>query len=64
MIRQSFNAGWTVGKNKSFFDLAPGETPVPVTLPHDAMISQKRSAEAASGNKKGFFPDKCLCETV
>jgi beta-galactosidase len=58
MIRQSFNDGWTVGKNKGFFDLAPEEAYKPVTLPHDAMISQQRSAQAVSGNKKGFFPDK------
>lgn len=58
MIRHSFNDGWTVGTNKGFFNLAPGDPPQPVTLPHDAMIAQPRNAQAVSGNKKGFFPDK------
>jgi beta-galactosidase len=57
MIRNSFNSGWTVGPNKGFFNMAPGEQPKPVTLPHDMMISQKRSPEAVSGVKKGYFPD-------
>jgi beta-galactosidase len=57
MIRNSFNANWTVGPNKGFFNMAPGEPPKPVTLPHDAMITQKRNAEAVSGGKKGYFPD-------
>jgi|HigsolmetaGSP11D_1036233.scaffolds.fasta_scaffold04499_2 beta-galactosidase len=58
MIRLSFNDGWTVGKRRGFFNLAPAEASQPVTLPHDAMIAQKRDAQAVSGNKKGFFPDK------
>lgn len=58
MIRHSFNEGWTIGANKGFFNIAPGDPPQPVTLPHDAMIAQRRSAGAISGNKKGFFPDK------
>jgi beta-galactosidase len=58
VIRISFNEGWTVGKKRGFFNLAPDETPVHVTLPHDAMIGQKRNPEAVSGTKKGFFPDK------
>ncbi|MEH7492604.1 glycoside hydrolase family 2 TIM barrel-domain containing protein [Neobacillus niacini] len=57
MIRNSFNSGWTVGPNKGFFNMAPGEQPKPVTLPHDVMITHKRSAEAVSGGKKGYFPD-------
>lgn len=57
MIRNSFNANWTVGSNKGFFNMAPGGEPKPVTLPHDAMITQQRSAEVLSGGKKGYFPD-------
>ncbi|MFB3160188.1 glycoside hydrolase family 2 TIM barrel-domain containing protein [Neobacillus sp. 179-J 1A1 HS] len=57
MIRNTFNSGWTVGPNKGFFNMAPGELPKPVTLPHDAMIGKKRNAEAVSGVKKGYFPD-------
>jgi beta-galactosidase len=57
MIRNSFNSGWTVGPNKGFFNMTPGEQPKPVTLPHDVMITQKRSPEAVSGSKKGYYPD-------
>ncbi|RRJ64602.1 glycoside hydrolase family 2 protein [Paenibacillus oralis] len=58
MIRQSFNRDWTVGPPKDFFNIAPCMEPEPVTLPHDAMIAQKRSAQSVSGGKKGFFADK------
>jgi len=57
MIRESFNQGWTVGPNTGFFNMAPGEPPKQVTLPHDAMIMRQREAQAASGGKKGYFPD-------
>jgi beta-galactosidase len=57
MIRNSFNDNWTVGPNKGFFNMAPGEQPKSVTLPHDAMISQYRIADSVSGGKKGYFPD-------
>ncbi len=57
MIRKTFNDNWTVGPNKGFFNLAPGQAPKPVTLPHDAMIEQQRTAQACSGGKKGYFPD-------
>lgn len=57
MIRDSFNHGWTVGPNTGFFNMASGEAPKQVTLPYDAMIMQKRDDKAASGGKKGFFPD-------
>lgn len=58
MIRESFNNGWTVGANAGFFNMAIDETPKEVTLPYDAMIMEKRDAQAVSGGKKGFFPDK------
>lgn len=57
MIRNSFNSGWTVGPNRGFFNMVPGEPPKQVTLPHDAMILKKRDARAISGGKKGYFPD-------
>lgn len=57
MIRNSFNNDWTVGPNRGFFNMAPGEPPKPVTLPYDAMIAQNRKADAASGGKKAYFPD-------
>lgn len=58
MIRRSFNRDWTVGPPKGFFNLGPRVAPESVTLPHDAMIAQKRSEQSAGGNKKGFFSDK------
>lgn len=57
MIRESFNHGWTVGSNTGFFNMAPSEPPKQVNLPHDAMIMEQRTAQAVSGNKKGYFPD-------
>ena len=42
MKKQSFNTGW----------LCNGQ---PVTLPHDAMIQEKRSADASNGGH-GYFP--------
>ncbi|WP_243076267.1 glycoside hydrolase family 2 TIM barrel-domain containing protein [Microbacterium sp. SS28] len=43
-----FTDGWTVA--------ARGEAPRPVTLPHDAMITEKRTADAPSGAHGGYFP--------
>lgn len=57
MIRQTFNRDWTVGPPTDFFNIAPGVEPVQVTLPHDAMISQKRSPQSVSGGRKGYFTD-------
>lgn len=51
MNRNSFNSGWTVGQNKGFFNMAAGEAPKPVTLPHDVMISQKRNEQSISGKQ-------------
>ena len=45
---QSFNDNWTFCRE--------GGTPVPVTLPHDAMIHEKRRATAAGGKNNGYFP--------
>ena len=43
-----FNENWTFCRE--------GGTPVPVTLPHDAMIAEKRRENAASGTNNGYFP--------
>ena len=44
-----FNDNWTFRKE--------GETlSVPVTLPHDAMLTEKRRASALGGKNNGFFP--------
>lgn len=57
MIRESFNHRWTVGPSTSFFNMAFGEPPKQVTLPYDAMIANRRDAQAVSKNKKAFYPD-------
>lgn len=43
MKKQSFNTGWTCNGK-------------PVTLPHDAMIHEQRTADAVGGSAHGFFP--------
>lgn len=44
-----WNDGWLFGRQ--------GESPrVPVTLPHDAMIHEQRSAQAPGGSAHGYFP--------
>ncbi|HSA52138.1 MAG TPA: glycoside hydrolase family 2, partial [Yinghuangia sp.] len=59
MIRQSFNADWAVRpKVNPFAELSGASVPFePVTLPHDAVIGQQRSA--AQGGDRGagaYFP--------
>lgn len=58
MARTSFNAGWTVKpKVSSFSDLVGGAgEDVSVTLPHDAMISLRRSETESEGPSTGYFP--------
>lgn len=50
MKKKDFNRGWlfgTVGKEPSM---------QPVTLPHDAMLYEKRSKDAATAGACGYFP--------
>ena len=49
MTSVSFDAGWTVSP-------VDREAPVPVTLPHDAMIHEPRDPKAASWAHGGYFP--------
>ncbi|MWB98410.1 glycoside hydrolase family 2 TIM barrel-domain containing protein [Agromyces seonyuensis] len=49
MTTTLFTDGWT-------FHRAGDETGEPVRLPHDAMIAEPRSADAATGNHGGYFP--------
>lgn len=44
-----FNTGWTC---KHLTDQGPGK---PVTLPHDAMLGEKRSEQAAGGTNTGWY---------
>ncbi len=57
MRRTPFNDGWTVGsKSNSFAELIVGRgaEPVPVTLPHDAMIGSERSPAGQAAT--AYFP--------
>ena len=50
MKKKDFNRGWlfgAVGKEQSM---------QPVTLPHDAMLYEKRSKDAATAGACGYFP--------
>lgn len=44
-----FTSGWS-------FERRPGHDKTAVTLPHDAMISETRSAQAGTGNHGAYFP--------
>lgn len=61
MISTSFNDGWTVGPKVGIFgstaDAAPRR---PVTLPHDGVRELARSADAAGGSHRAFYPDAHL----
>lgn len=47
-MKFELNAGWTVER--------AGEVPTPVTLPHDAMIHERRDRKAPAGPASGFYP--------
>ena len=50
MKKQNFNTGW-------LFSAVGGEQAMkPVTLPHDAMLYEKRSKNAATAGACGYFP--------
>ena len=50
MLKVDFNRDWLFAKEAS-----PAKTKC-VTLPHDAMILEERSADAVTGTAGGFFP--------
>lgn len=50
MIKSSFHTGWMFSRQ------GEEEQAVPVTLPHDAMIHEKRSRTASTGGAGGYFP--------
>ena len=58
MIRQSFNDGWMVKKNPwNRKEDNQGEYVFqPVTLPHDAMISERRDPGNPSGTAGAYYP--------
>ncbi|RXZ71204.1 glycoside hydrolase family 2 TIM barrel-domain containing protein [Agromyces albus] len=59
MTRSSFNTGWRVRPKMSPFAALQGggDEGTSVTLPHDALVTLPRSAEAAGTGHTGFFPD-------
>ena len=61
MFPISFNAGWEYcenGGNALFDPRAAKVRRIPVTLPHDAAIHEKRSPDAPGGTAKGYYPSK------
>ena len=55
MIPTSFNHDWGVRPRSSTFFAFGGAPYEAVTLPHDALIAEPRSADAADGANSGFF---------
>ena len=57
MARSSFNLDWSVAPNVSVFsEITGGSTSAEaVTLPHDAMLSRPRRADAEGGSSTGYF---------
>jgi beta-galactosidase len=60
MIRTSFNDGWTVGPKLSIFGAVDAPARQDVTLPHDGARDLERSADAAGGSHRGYYPDAHL----
>lgn len=61
MIKQDFNSGWVVQKHAaSLVESVQGadETvkQISITLPHDAMIYEKRNKKSPAGSACGFYP--------
>jgi beta-galactosidase len=59
MRRTSFNDGWALRPSTSPFleVLGQAEAPMPVTLPHDALLAKSRSADNVPGALTGFYAD-------
>ncbi|MED3794922.1 glycoside hydrolase family 2 TIM barrel-domain containing protein [Niallia alba] len=53
MMKLDFNEGWLFCKK--------GESKQIVNLPHDAMLTEKRSATCLNGDKTGYFPGGVYC---
>ena len=59
MSRTAFNTDWSYRPKTSIFADVQGQSEAgqPVRLPHDAIISLDRKADAPSGAAGAFFPD-------
>ena len=61
MIRQSFNDNWTLSLGGSGLKETFGvsdRASAAITLPHDAMISEKPANESKNGSQTGYYPGK------
>ena len=59
MKRERFNSDWLFyhGNGTALERTIKGvQMPIPVTLPHDSMIGQKRDPKALTGNATGYYP--------
>lgn len=65
MKKQRFNSGWNVeeGIRDVFASMMYRSDPKAVTLPHDAMISEARSADCPNANQTGYYPSKTYTYT-
>ena len=66
MKRESFNSGWLFcrGSGTALERTINGaQTPVPVTLPHDAMIGEARDPQTPTGNATGYYPAETVYYT-
>ena len=59
MLRQNFNAGWSISQGGGGLLAAMSGNapkPLPVHLPHDAMIHEVPNPNDPSGAQTGFYP--------
>ena len=59
MKRDSFNSDWLFyhgGGTALERTIKGAQPPIPVTLPHDAMIGQARDPQTPTGNATGYYP--------
>ena len=63
MEKELFNEGWLFynSSGTALEDTVRGKAePVAVTLPHDAMVLEKRDPDSPTGNATGFYPYKTV----
>ena len=67
MLSRSFNAGCNIkeGFSQPFTNLFSREQDLgtPVTLPHDAMILEKKTPDTKNGKQTGYYPGKSYLYT-
>lgn len=56
MLKKSFNEKWSFSKGAGGLSLSRSAPEVEITLPHDAMILEKRDPDCKNQNNTGFFP--------